>query len=206
MDERAKARLCFFAYILMLIIFDTAYSFMILNMFLAFAALELAFLLPLFKAKSKREIPVSAAFYIVFILLSPNVLYVITDLIHLKIFEFNFKKGLIVEEWWNFFVLISGVVLAIYYYILMLKQIHSLILHIKWSKTILLAFIILCSIGVYIGRFLRFHSIHLFAEPFSLVSQVLSSINGDSLLFIGWMSMLQFIMWWLFSDSRRNSL
>lgn len=63
-----------------------AYSFMILNMFLAFAALELSFLLPLFKAKSKRELPVSIAFYIVFVLLSPNVFYVITDLIHLNMF------------------------------------------------------------------------------------------------------------------------
>ncbi|MBN3526659.1 DUF1361 domain-containing protein [Paenibacillus apiarius] len=179
---------------------------MILNMFLAFAALELSFLLPLFKVKSKRELPVSIAFYIVFVLLSPNVFYVITDLIHLNMFEFNYKQGLIHKEWWNFFVLINGVLLGIYFYILMLRQIRSLILHIKGYKTILLVFVILGSIGVYIGRFLRFHSIHLFTEPFSLASQLLDSINGDSILFISWMSMLQLIMGWLFLDSRRNSL
>lgn len=206
MNERFKARLGFFLYILVLFIFDTTYSFMILNMFLAFAALELSFLLPLFKVKQKREIPVSVIFFLIFILLSPNVFYVVTDLIHLNFFDFNFMKGLELEEWWNFFILTSGVLLAIYFYILMFKQVKSFLSNIKYAKIILLIFILLTSIGIYIGRFLRFHSIHLFTEPLSLFNQVLNSINTDSLLFIVWISILQLIIYTLFIDSRKETL
>ncbi|EJP86726.1 DUF1361 domain-containing protein [Bacillus cereus] len=205
MNERSKARISFFIYLSILIIFDIKYSFMILNMFLAFAALELSFLLPLFKVKQKSEIPMSSLFYIIFILLSPNVFYVVTDLIHLNIYEFNYKKGLVLEEWKNFFVLTSGVIIAIYYYILMLKQVNNL-LQTKWRKGMLFVFILLSSIGIFIGRFLRFHSIHLFTEPLSLVRQFVYAMNGSSVLFIIWLTLLQCMVWWLFVDVKRRGL
>lgn len=205
MNERSKVRISFFIYLSILIIFDIKYSFMNLNMFLAFAALELSFLLPLFKVKQKSEIPVSSLFYIIFILLSPNVFYVVTDLIHLNIYEFDYKKGLVLEEWKNFFVLTSGVIIAIYYYILMLKQVNNL-LQTKWRKGMLFVFILLSSIGIFIGRFLRFHSIHLFTEPLSLVRQFVYAMNGSSVLFIIWLTLLQCTVWWLFVDVKRRGL
>ncbi|MGG0188601.1 DUF1361 domain-containing protein [Bacillus rhizoplanae] len=55
------------------------------------------------------------------------------------------------------------------------------------------------------GRFLRFHSIHLFTGPFSLFIQLLRSLNGDFLQFIVWMSILQLIICGLFLDSRRSN-
>ncbi|TCW59212.1 putative membrane protein [Bacillus thuringiensis] len=205
MNERLKARICFFIYMAVLIVFDVEYSFMILNMFLAFAALELSFLLPLFKVKQKSEVLVSSLFYIIFILLSPNVFYVVTDLIHLNIYQFNYKKGLVLEEWKNFFVLTSGVIIAMYYYVVMLKQVNNL-LHTKWKTGMLFVFVLLSSIGIFIVRFLRFHSIHLFTEPLSLVKQFLYALNGSSILFIIWLTFLQCIVWWLFVDRKRSGL
>jgi uncharacterized membrane protein len=202
MTERSKARISFFAYIFLLIAFDTEYPFMIFNLFLAFAALELSFLLPLFDIKNRKEIPASILFYLVFILMSPNVFYVVTDLIHLKIFTFDFKQGLVLEEWWNFSILTGGVLLAIYYFVLMIKQLNILLLAIKWRTSIIFGFMILSSIGIYIGRFLRFHSIHLFTEPLSLVQQVIASVNVSSLLFVTWISVLQFTIYWLFVDTK----
>jgi uncharacterized membrane protein len=202
MTERSKARISFFAYIFLLLAFDTSYPFMIFNLFLAFAALELSFLLPLFKIENKKEIPASALFYLVFILMSPNVFYVLTDLIHLKIFAFDFKQGLVLEEWWNFSVLTGSAILAIYYFSLMMKQIHLLLLAVKWRTSIVFGFMILSSIGIYIGRFLRFHSVHLFTEPLSLVTQVFASINVSSFLFVTWMSVLQFLIYWLFVEKK----
>jgi len=204
MDDRFKARLSFFLYISMLIIFDNSFSFMIFNLFLAFAALELSFLLPLFKAQKKSELPISAVFFIVFLLLSPNVFYVVTDLIHLNFFKFDYMNGLNVNEWWHFFILISGVSMAIFYYILMLKQVRSLLISLKWNQMLLAVFMLLGSLGIYIGRFLRFHSIHLFTEPLSVFKQVLYSINGDSWLFMLWISLLQFIIYWFFVGERRS--
>lgn len=204
MNNRFKARISFFTYIALLFTLDNYYSFMIFNLFLAFAALELSFLLPLFKPHKKRKLLVSFVFFIVFILLSPNVFYVVTDLIHLNFFSFNYMEGLHVNEWWNFFVLISGVFIALFFYILMIKEIQLLLINTKWNKLILFVFMLLGGLGIYIGRFLRFHSIHLFTEPLSLLKQVLDSLNGNSLLFVIWMSVLQFIVYWFFVDSKGN--
>ncbi|QEL82843.1 DUF1361 domain-containing protein (plasmid) [Bacillus sp. JAS24-2] len=205
MNERSKARLSFFIYISLLIICDVKYSsFLILNMFLAFSALELSFLLPLFKIQEKRDIPSSLAFYGIFILLSPNVFYVVTDLIHLNIFKFDYKKELLLKEWWNFSILTAGVLLSIFYYTLMLKQIESLLGNFKYKQGALLMLILLSSFGIYIGRFLRFHSVHLFIEPFSLLIQVWKTLNIEALLFIGWISILQLIIYWLFVSIRKD--
>ncbi|GIN86203.1 DUF1361 domain-containing protein [Heyndrickxia sporothermodurans] len=206
MNERSKARISFFLYLALLLIFDHQYSFMILNIFLAFAALELSFLLPLFKVRSKRDIPGSALFYLVFILLSPNVFYVVTDAIHLNIYEFDYESGLVMEEWWNFFVLVCGILLAVFYYTLMMKQIVSLFASEKWQRIIVIVFILLSSIGIYIGRFLRFHSIHLFTEPLSLYHQIIRAMNGDFFLFILLISLLQFLICWTLTDFRRRTL
>ncbi|MFM1652824.1 DUF1361 domain-containing protein [Brevibacillus sp. B_LB10_24] len=202
MNERNKARISFFLYILLLLVFDTRYWFMILNMFLAFAALELSFLLPLFTGKSKKELPLNAFFYTVFILLSPNIFYVVTDLIHLNMFPFKFRQGLVLHEWWNFSVLTCGVLLAVYYFVLMHKQLQLLLSRLKWKKLIFLLFVLLSSIGIYIGRFLRFHTIHVFTEPLSVIRQFMDSVNGDSLLFIVYLSVLQLLVCWLFLDAR----
>ncbi|MED2737716.1 DUF1361 domain-containing protein [Bacillus toyonensis] len=203
MDTRLKARLSFFIYITVLAVSDTRFSYMILNMFLAFAALEISFLLPLFKVNSKREIFVSTFFYGVFILLAPNVFYVVTDLIHLNGYRFDYLNGLVIAEWCDFFILTSGVLLAIYYFILMLEQIESLPQEIRWKDVCIGAFIILSSIGVFIGRFLRFHSIHLFTDPISVMKLFTNSLNEGALLFICGISLLQFIIYWLFRDLKR---
>ncbi|TVX91918.1 DUF1361 domain-containing protein [Paenibacillus agilis] len=208
MNIRSKARLGFFLYIGMLLYFDTAYSFMIFNLFLAFAALELSYLMPLFKIKTKREIPISFLFYLIFILMSPNVFYVVTDLIHLKRFDFNYRQGIIVMEWWNFFVLVSGVLLAICFYILMTDQVRRLLQSFQLrASTVtfgMFVFLLLTSFGIFIGRFLRFHSIHLFTEPWSLIERVWYSLDRNALLFILWMTILQAIIVWMFGRNEKR--
>lgn len=202
MSNRSKARIGFFLYLFVLLFFDTKYSFMILNMFLAFAALELSFLLPLFKVKSRREIPGTILIYTLFILMAPNILYVITDLIHLKIFRFNYMDGLAIKEWWNFTVLIAGVLLAVYYHTLIINQLNLLLATVKYRKLCIVVFMMLCSLGIYIGRFLRFHSIHIFTEPSSVIGMVWNSININSMLFILWMFILQIIIYVMFPISK----
>lgn len=200
MSKRSKARIIFFLYILVLLCFDTTYSFMIFNLFLAFAALEFSFLLPLFRIRNNKEIVMSMFFVVTFILLSPNAIYVVTDLIHLTFFDFDFMEGLELKEWWNFTILVSGVFLALFYYVLMMDQVRAFLGRSKWMNLILLLMIILSSIGVYIGRFLRFHSIHIFTEPLTVVFQIVHSLDYSSVLFIGWMTILQIIICWLFLD------
>ncbi|WP_336769903.1 DUF1361 domain-containing protein [Bacillus bombysepticus] len=202
MTERSKARIGFFLYLLTLLVFNTQNTFMILNMFLAFAALEIAYLLPLFNVKSKIEIVGSLLMYSTFILLAPNTLYVLTDLIHLNRYVFNFRKELALVEWWNFTVLVAGVLLAVYYHTLIVKQVELLVAKLKYRQLYVVIFMLLCSLGIYIGRFLRFHSIHIFTEPMNLIETLFGSMNLDSIMFMIFIFVLQLIIYALFMPKK----
>ena len=199
--ERNKARLLFFAYAILLLVSEHHFSFMLFNLFLAFASLEISYLLPLFRARKRTELPASILVYLLFLLMSPNVFYIVTDLIHLNAFPFRYTSGLRVKEWWHFTILVTGVLLSCFYYTIMVKQLRELWMRSRWSRfagPLLLAFIVLGSIGIYIGRFLRFHSVHLFTEPFELLERFVSSLTRDALLFIGWITLLQLLIVWMF--------
>ncbi|MFD0588540.1 DUF1361 domain-containing protein [Paenibacillus sp. GCM10027627] len=204
LSERNKARLLFGAYALTILIFQNNYFFMVFNLFLAFAALEISYLLPLFRSKSKIELPAQLLVYLVFLLMSPNVFYMVTDLIHLNAFRFKYWNGLYLKEWLNFTLLVSGVMIAVYYYSLMIKGLKRLLSGSKWGLPILLLFIVLGSVGIYIGRFLRFHSVHLFTEPFSLIEQFFASLSKDALLFIGFITVLQLLVIWMFASREKE--
>ncbi|MFF2888970.1 DUF1361 domain-containing protein [Paenibacillus sp. NPDC057967] len=204
LNDRNKARILFFSFLAVLLATDHAYSFLLFNSFLAYAALEISYLLPLFRPKSKGEWPTSLLVYLLFLLMSPNIFYMVTDLIHLNLFPFRYMAGLVVREWWNFFLLVTGVLLAIFYYVTMIKGIRSLLAGNRWSGVILLLFIILQAVGIFIGRFLRFHSVHLFTEPLSLLREFLNAITRDALMFIGWITILQLIIIWMFSSSPKE--
>ena len=61
-----------------------------------------------------------------FLLLVPNTFYMITDLIHLNQFQFNFLVGLNLKEWIFFTYLMLGVFLAMYVMILILWKFYIL--------------------------------------------------------------------------------
>lgn len=200
--DRNKARLLFFAYAVLLLVSEHHFSFMLFNLFLAYATLEISYLLPLFRTGRTSELPASLLVYALFLFMSPNVFYIVTDLIHLNAFPFRYVSGLQVKEWWHFTILVTGVLLSIFYYTLMINQLRRLWTRSKWSRfqgPLLLAFIVLGSIGIYIGRFLRFHSVHLFTEPVELLERFVSSLTRESLLFICWMTLLQLLIVWLYA-------
>lgn len=204
MNDRTKARLFFFFYVCFLLVFETSFTFMILNMFLALLALELSFLLPLFQIKKKKDIPLSLFFYFVFVFFSPNILYVLTDLIHMNLFSFHFKTELVWNEWFNFFVLVNGVLFSLFYYVLMIKQVLSVIPNKRYSHLVLFVFTFLSSVGVYIGRFLRFHSVDIFSNPFSVLRQFFESMQIESIYFVLGMLQFQWIIIWLCIYRKRS--
>ncbi|MBH5318866.1 DUF1361 domain-containing protein [Paenibacillus sp. GSMTC-2017] len=206
MSGRNKSRILFILYCSVLIYFDNSFSFMIFNLFLAFVALELSYLLPLFLFKSKFQAPVSIIVYTAFILMSPNIFYVVTDLIHLRIFPFKFWAEVEPKEWWHFYILTSGVIIAIFFYHLMIEQVRNIVNRSKWGTLLLFVFVVLGSIGIYIGRFLRFHSVHVFTEPFSIVKQFIDSLTGEAIMFILWITLLQLLVIWLFPKARSKSI
>ena len=126
MQPRYIARI-YFIILFVISLFETKiFNFMTLNLFLAYIPYELCLLLKLFKPIKKFEWPLFVVFGMIFLLLVPNTFYMITDLIHLNQFQFNFLVGLNLKEWIFFTYLMLGVFLAMYVMILILWKFYIL--------------------------------------------------------------------------------
>lgn len=167
---------------------------MTLNIFLAYIPLELCFLLRLFKPTKSSEWPLFFIFGLIFILLVPNTFYMITDLIHLNLFKFNFLIELNLTEWLAFAYLLAGVFFAIYCMIFIFISLEHFTSNIWLNRCLVLSLMFLNGIGIYVGRFLRFHTVYLITRPLTITHQVFDAINLKSVIFIMLMVLLQAIV------------
>ncbi|MFH4910272.1 DUF1361 domain-containing protein [Staphylococcus cohnii] len=177
------------------IFFNQFYQFMTLNLFLAYVPFELCLLLNLFKPKYKYEWPLFIVFVLIFLCMVPNTLYMVTDLIHLNQFTFNFYQGLIIVEWVYFTFLVAGVLLALYLLILMFVEMENFTTHHWLNRTIILIMMFLNGLGIYIGRFLRLHSVYIINEPLRIYREVINHLDFDAFLFVILLVLLQILIY-----------
>ncbi|PTI76407.1 DUF1361 domain-containing protein [Staphylococcus succinus] len=194
MNARYIARSAFLILIIISIFFNSYYKFMTLNLFLAYVPFELCLLLHLFKPKFKFEWPLFIIFSLIFLFMVPNTLYMVTDLIHLNQFTFNFYRGLLLIEWAYFTFLVAAVLLALYLLILMFLEMEQFTHHIWLNRSIIGAMMFLNGLGIYIGRFLRLHSVYLINEPLRIFHEVWSSLSLTALCFILLLVALQILL------------
>ncbi|RIN42167.1 DUF1361 domain-containing protein, partial [Staphylococcus succinus] len=188
------ARSAFLILIIISIFFNSYYKFMTLNLFLAYVPFELCLLLHLFKPKFKFEWPLFIIFSLIFLFMVPNTLYMVTDLIHLNQFTFNFYRGLLLIEWAYFTFLVAAVLLALYLLILMFLEMEQFTHHIWLNRSIIGAMMFLNGLGIYIGRFLRLHSVYLINEPLRIFHEVWSSLSLTALCFVLLLVALQILL------------
>ena len=184
MQPRYIARI-YFIILFIISLFETKiFNFMTLNLFLAYIPYELCLLLKLFKPIKKFEWPLFVVFGMIFLLLVPNTFYMITDLIHLNQFQFNFLVGLSLKEWIFFTYLMLGVFLAIYVMILIFMEILHFTKHIWLNRILVIILMFLNGLGIYMGRFLRFHTVYLINEPLKIFYEVLGVFNLKTFIFV----------------------
>ncbi|KKI56744.1 DUF1361 domain-containing protein [Staphylococcus pasteuri] len=164
---------------------------MTLNLFLAYIPFELCLLLKLFKPMKKFEWPLFVIFGMIFLLLVPNTFYMITDLIHLNQFQFNFLIGLNLKEWIFFTYLMLGVFLAMYVMILIFMEILHFTTHIWLNRALVIILMFLNGLGIYMGRFLRIHTVYLINEPLKIFYEVISVFNLKTFIFVLLMVIMQ---------------
>lgn len=168
--QRWLVRLGGLAYILLVYFTVPRYYYMALNVFLAYIPLEISFQLDRFKFKS---VFLFWALVFSWLLFYPNIPYLFTDLLHIASLKpYTQFSGVLSRDstlWYSFFVLISGVLvfgsLCSWNLDWMVRQVMTK-LSVQYSTkmtycVLVSSVIILASIGIYIGRFLRFHSIDL---------------------------------------------
>lgn len=159
--------------------------------FLAYIPFELSLLLRLFKPNKKYEWPLFIIYSFIFVLLLPNTFYMVTDLIHLNQFQFNFYAGLNLGEWKYFTYLLLGVFLAVYVMILIYFEILTLTSHRWLNRLIVFVLMFLNGFGIYIGRFLRLHSVYFFNEPLHVLNHILESLTLKTAMFVCFMVVMQ---------------
>lgn len=194
MQARYIARLLYVFLFVTTLVVPNHFKFLLLNLTLAYIPLELAYLLKLFVPKRLFEWPLFVIYLVIFILMLPNTFYMVTDLIHLNQFSFSFLSGLVLIEWIHFGLLVTGVLFAVYCFTLIALELFHLPFPLWARYIILLGMTLLNGLGIYVGRFLRFHSVHLINNPFSVVISTLKSIDAPAITFIGLIALMQCIL------------
>ncbi|PTH12292.1 DUF1361 domain-containing protein, partial [Staphylococcus capitis] len=90
-----------------------------------------------------------------------------------------------------FTYLMLGVFLAIYVMILIFMEIGHLTSHLWLNRTLIIVLMFLNGLGIYIGRFLRLHTVYLIDEPLKIFTQVLSVFNIKTFMFVLLMVIMQ---------------
>ncbi len=104
----------------------------------------------------------------IWLLFFPNSPYILTDLFHLKP-----KVG--APFWYDLMLLLSYSFNGFFLGFLSLLSIEKMIeeLYSKtWSKIITFTSLIACSVGVYVGRYLRWNSWDIFTKPSTLLQEL----------------------------------
>ena len=151
------------------------FQFLVWNLFLAWIPLVLAALV--YRIAARRDdrvrlilVPVA----LVWLLFFPNAPYIVTDLVHLGEFHDNVPSwfDVMLVAWYAWTGLLLGVV--------SLRLMHEIVARSRGSIAgwLFVVFVTLAgSIGIYVGRFLRWNSWSVFQAPLSLADTGWDRIN-----------------------------
>jgi len=151
------------------------HAYLVWNLFLAWLPLLMAT-----AAVANRHRPPLVIFWgLLWLLFLPNAPYLITDLMHLRPYA-------PVPVWYDALLLFSFALCGLLLALRSLSLMHSIAtgrLGAWGGWLFVLSAAVLSSFGVYIGRFLRWNSWDVFANPGRLSADILAHLNSPFLLF-----------------------
>lgn len=205
-------RLACYAYIIYayfaLVKANSFYSFLFLNAILAYIPIELA--MHINPHMSRWWF---GSVFVGWLLFYPNAPYILTDLFHLaKINPYSFQTGLMVlniNKWIYFTNLVvaalAGALLGQWSLLVMVKtlaQRFKLSLLAQRSITLLLLFF--SAVGIFVGRFLRIHTIYLLVEPHKIFKELIAMWNLPMIEYVGLMLVIQLVIWGSYEFTRHD--
>ncbi|MBW1605932.1 DUF1361 domain-containing protein [Lactobacillus sp. Sy-1] len=180
------------------------FNFLLLNTFLAYIPIEIGLNL---NSKLIKESILYWPLLIIWILFYPNAPYILTDLFHLSLLNpYDKTTGLLRLSdpmWINFMLLvISAIVCAFIGAWSLSTTMNSLMnkLHLnsKWVYALLvICFTFTASVGVFIGRFLRLHTLYLLLSPRLFITPLIKMWTPEMLMFTGTMMAVQLVIYWV---------
>jgi len=147
----------------MIVMQKVSFLFMVWNLFLA--------TLPLYfshKAKYSGKKSFAFVWAALWLLFFPNSMYIVTDIFHLEACP-------PVPRWFDLVLLTSGAINGLIFGFLSLNNIEQQVkamINARYINLFLLAIFLLCGYGIYLGRYLRWNSWDVVAEPFSLARDI----------------------------------
>ncbi|MTV82464.1 DUF1361 domain-containing protein [Secundilactobacillus folii] len=179
------------------------FTFLILNTFLGYLPIEISFHLTAQRPRNRLAFWLLVLLWLVFY---PNAPYLLTDLFHLSLLNPYGVDGLLrldLHVWIYFTYELISVLFCVILGFWSLNYVASIItkrfLHGSvWLQMILvLVLTFLSSVGIYVGRFLRIHTVYLFISPELIISRLLHMWTPTMLVFVGLMTLIQLIAYWL---------
>lgn len=154
------------------------YAFLIWNLFLAWLPLVMSYLASSFSTKRRfvaLTVPIAAILWLLFF---PNAPYILTDLFHLRLPRENIPVWFdtLLINWFAW----TGVLLGVFSLFMMHDIVRKAFGRIT-GWLFVLAVSTLCSVGIYIGRFLRWNSWDLILHPIERLREILSYAIHPSL-------------------------
>jgi uncharacterized membrane protein len=163
---------------------STTYSWLIIpNLCLAWVPLVFSVCVRLWWDRNRRLNAGMVILLALWLLFLPNAPYVTTDLVHLTYLKSNMPihYDVLLNGFTAITALLAGFLSIFLVHEMMIAKLRSAI---SWIQIMIL--LLLCSIGVFLGRFLRWNSWDIFQKPVAIIQDSLALIEQrDSLLFIG---------------------
>lgn len=197
-------RVILLVYMIAMTYYPTPFSFMALNVFLAWLPIECGWLTLCVQGKLRY---VLGGLWLLFF---PNIPYLLTDLLHLEALNIYRRGGLfqnIPKEWLFFLLLVVPVIVMV---TVGMNQVLRLVKQLpdakrlSWLYFIVLAF--LAGTAIYIGRFDRIHSIELILQPISTLSLLLGNWDKEKLQFVLIFMIIQLIIWQLLKEITQRKI
>lgn len=185
---------------------NTPVHFLILNTFLAYVPIELSFLL--LNPKIKKHF-IFWLIWIFWLLFYPNTPYLLTDLLHLSLLNPYNQNGLIklsISMWISYtFLFVSAIGFALIGFDGLIKISGVIARKFNGSNPknlqtfIITILTILSSIGIFIGRFLRIHTVYLFISPHLFIQPLIKMWTPRMLCFVLLFTFIQLFIYWIIS-------
>ena len=195
---RWSIRIVTLFYCVYMLFFAKMYHFMALNVLLAYIPLEISFH---FKQVGRRMFLLLGSFWLLFY---PNAPYLFTDFFHLERLSIyqgvNQIFGQSLSDWLSFSLLTIGICvygfLGIATVITVINEsFQRNILKKKWQGLLLIVLInFLSSLAIFVGRFDRLHSVHLFTKPVQTIQLIFFDWSVNKVLFVLLLTMMQLIL------------
>lgn len=184
----------------------TPNKFLIWNLFLALIPLNLSYLFVFLKQK-QAPVLLLGVVGLIWLFFYPNTIYMITDYLHLVATGVDLVAGVQVI---NYVLLSAGIFLGVLFGLESAYQMQQAMLG-NAPKLLSIGYYgglaVLTSFGIYLGRYLRLNSWHIFTEPVRVLRAVEYSVMNDvhfTVMFMIWFTALQLILFAVYYCLKRG--